>query len=254
MFRVSEASVCKIVTTRVCLLSNIFHGTLLRWPTCEEVMRHFPKSFKKQEWSLMQPGFSFRSPHPHVHRRPHGVSLRFLQSTRRSFPKDSYIYLEKRWLHSGGSYSSSISTWMLGLSKHPRLWQVIRPWQDFRCRFPLQARCLSHWMRIKRQLNHLGLSFTLSFRGCLHPSFLKEGSQPQQLLTRKVLWIPLTFFFRCGQCPRWLFQFAVNSKKLRFYTEKRDNNPRTQCQLEDINNQSSIIFPGMVEQRINSEV
>ena len=28
--------------------------------------------------------------------------------------------------------------------------------------------------------------------------------------------------------------------KLRFYTEKNDSNPRKQCQLEDINNQSSI--------------
>ena len=41
-------------------------------------------------------------------------------------------------------------------------------------------------------------------------------------------------------CPRWLFQITVNSMKLRFYTEKNDSNPRKQCQLEDINNQSSI--------------
>ena len=47
MFGVSEASVCKIVTTWVCLLAKIFNGTLLRWPTREEVKRQFPKSFKK---------------------------------------------------------------------------------------------------------------------------------------------------------------------------------------------------------------
>lgn len=47
MFGVSEASVCKIVTTWVCLLAKIFDGTLLRWPTREEVKRQFPKSFKK---------------------------------------------------------------------------------------------------------------------------------------------------------------------------------------------------------------
>ena len=47
MFGVSEASICKIVTTWVCLLAKIFHGTLLRWPTREEVKRQFPKSFKK---------------------------------------------------------------------------------------------------------------------------------------------------------------------------------------------------------------
>ena len=37
-----------------------------------------------QERSVMQQSFSSRRPHPHVHRRPHGVTLRFLQSTRRS--------------------------------------------------------------------------------------------------------------------------------------------------------------------------
>ena len=47
MFGVSEASVCKIVTTWVCLLAKIFDGTLLCWPTSEEVKRQFPKSFKK---------------------------------------------------------------------------------------------------------------------------------------------------------------------------------------------------------------
>ena len=47
MFGVSEASVCKIVTTWVCLLAKIFDGTLLRWPTREEVKGQFPKSFKK---------------------------------------------------------------------------------------------------------------------------------------------------------------------------------------------------------------
>ena len=41
-------------------------------------------------------------------------------------------------------------------------------------------------------------------------------------------------------CPRSLFQFTVNSIKLRFYTENNVNNPRKQCQLEDIKNQSSI--------------
>ena len=47
MFGVSEASVCKIVTTWVCLLDKLFDGTLLCWPTREEVTRQFPKSFKK---------------------------------------------------------------------------------------------------------------------------------------------------------------------------------------------------------------
>ena len=77
MFGVSEASVCKIVTTSVCSLAKVFDGTLLRWPTREEVKRQFPKSFKNTltpELSLMQLNFSLRSPHPHVLRRPHGVT------------------------------------------------------------------------------------------------------------------------------------------------------------------------------------
>ena len=44
MFGVSDASVCKIVTTWLCLLAKFFYGTLLCWPTREEVKRQFPKS------------------------------------------------------------------------------------------------------------------------------------------------------------------------------------------------------------------
>ena len=40
MFGVSEASGCKFVTTRVCLLARIFDGILLRWPTSEGVKQH----------------------------------------------------------------------------------------------------------------------------------------------------------------------------------------------------------------------
>ena len=44
---VSEASICKIVTSWACLLAKIFSGTLIRWLAREEVKRQFPKSFKK---------------------------------------------------------------------------------------------------------------------------------------------------------------------------------------------------------------
>lgn len=47
MFGVSEASICKIVTTWVCLLAKIFNGTLIRWPAREGVKGQFLKSFKK---------------------------------------------------------------------------------------------------------------------------------------------------------------------------------------------------------------
>ena len=47
MFVVTEASVCKTVTTRVCLLAKIFDGTLLCWPSREEVKRQFKTPFKK---------------------------------------------------------------------------------------------------------------------------------------------------------------------------------------------------------------
>ena len=47
MFGVSESTICKTVTTWVCLLAKLFNGTLLRWPSREEIKRQFPKSFKK---------------------------------------------------------------------------------------------------------------------------------------------------------------------------------------------------------------
>ena len=47
MFCVSKTSICKIVTTWVCLLANIFNGTLFCWPNREEVKQQFRKSFKK---------------------------------------------------------------------------------------------------------------------------------------------------------------------------------------------------------------
>ena len=77
MFGVSEASVCKIVTTWVCLLAKLFDGTLLRWPTHEEVKRQFPKSFKKYPDTRViidATEFFIEKPHPHVLRRPHGVT------------------------------------------------------------------------------------------------------------------------------------------------------------------------------------
>ncbi|XP_068723336.1 uncharacterized protein [Montipora capricornis] len=46
LFGVSESTISKIVTTWVCLLAKIFDGTLLQWPSREEVQRQFPKSFK----------------------------------------------------------------------------------------------------------------------------------------------------------------------------------------------------------------
>ena len=73
MFGVSEASVCKIVTTWVCLLAKLFDGTLLRWPTREE-SKVFRKNTLTPELSLMQLNFPLRSPHPHVLRRPHGLT------------------------------------------------------------------------------------------------------------------------------------------------------------------------------------
>ena len=53
--------------------------------------------------------------------------------------------------------------------------------------FPLRHFHELHWMSTKRQLNQLGHSFALPFRGSLYPSFLKEGWQPRQLLTPQVL-------------------------------------------------------------------
>lgn len=47
IFGVSESTISKTVTTWVCLLAKIFNGTLLRWPSCEDVKRKFPRSFKK---------------------------------------------------------------------------------------------------------------------------------------------------------------------------------------------------------------
>jgi len=47
IFGVSESTICKTVTTWVCLLAKIFNGTLLRWTSREEVKSQFPKSFKK---------------------------------------------------------------------------------------------------------------------------------------------------------------------------------------------------------------
>ena len=47
MFCVSKTSICKIVTTWVCLLAKIFNGTLFCWPNHEEVQQQFRKSFKK---------------------------------------------------------------------------------------------------------------------------------------------------------------------------------------------------------------
>lgn len=77
MFGVSEASICKIVTTWVCLLAKIFKGILIRWPTHEGEKREFPKSFKKYpdtRVSLMQQSFSLKSLLRHVHKRQHGVT------------------------------------------------------------------------------------------------------------------------------------------------------------------------------------
>ena len=47
IFGVSESTISKTVTTWVCLLAKIFNGTLLRWPSREEVKHQFPKSFKR---------------------------------------------------------------------------------------------------------------------------------------------------------------------------------------------------------------
>ena len=47
MFGVSESTICKTVTTWVCLLAKLFNGTLLRWPSREEIKHQFPKSVKK---------------------------------------------------------------------------------------------------------------------------------------------------------------------------------------------------------------
>ena len=51
MFGVSESTICKTVTTWVCLLANFFNGTLLRWPSREEIKHQFPKSFKKYPYT-----------------------------------------------------------------------------------------------------------------------------------------------------------------------------------------------------------
>ena len=47
IFGVSESTISKTVTIWVCLLAKFFSGTLLRWPSREEVKHQFPKPFKK---------------------------------------------------------------------------------------------------------------------------------------------------------------------------------------------------------------
>ena len=234
---------------------------LLRWATCKEVKQHFPKSFKKypdarvitdatrspswcknlprrksDHWCNQEPiSWCNLVFHLEAHILMCTETLRFLQSTRRSFLKNSDIYIWKKGdFLVRGSYSSSISIWMLGMAKHLRLWQVIRS-SDFYFRFPSDTSAtFTEW---ELNASSTTSAFLLHFPFedvCILLSWRKVRNHGN---------------FGRGKYCRFLspsssdvvnvhddyFNLLLTRRNCDFIL-KKDNNPRKQCQLEDINN------------------